>query len=54
MRQVSRIFIMTAAFVEAGIELCRRYLEGVCLRQVREKVPDRECISLTVLQGLRW
>ena len=47
-------YIMTASFVEGVIELCRRYQEGVCVRQVREKVPDRGCISLTVLRGLRW
>ena len=47
-------YIMTAACVEGVIDLCMRYLEGVCLRGVREKVPDRGCISLTVLRGLRW
>lgn len=47
-------YIMTAAFVEGVIELCRKYLECVCVCQVREKVPDRECMSLMVLRGLRW
>ncbi len=47
-------YIMIAACVEGVIELCRRYLEGVCLFQAREKVPDRVCISLIVLSGLRW
>ena len=26
----------------------------MCVRQVREKVPDRGCKSLTVLRRLRW
>ena len=47
-------YIMTAAFVEGVIELCRRYLECMCTLQVREKVPDRGCMSLMVLRGLRW
>ena len=47
-------YIMTTTLVEGVIELCRRYLEGVFVRQVREKVPVRCCISLTVLRGLRW
>ena len=47
-------YIMTAAFVEGGIESCRRYMEGVCVCQVREKVPVGDVNSLGKCRGLRW
>ena len=47
-------YIMTAAFCTGVIALCRRYLEGVCVRQVREKVPVGVVNSLGRCRRLRW
>ena len=45
---------MNAAFVAGVLELCKRYLEVVCVRQVHEKVPDGVLNSLGWCRRLRW